>query len=1030
MLKVIKVTLTRRTAVWSKVLLLLLAAVVTTSTSSSSVPEVPATRAAFLKPAPPPVVENTRTQEQIERTLLQELEEEAEQDEEDQSNIWSSCMKTTSTSKNSSPRQEYHIKIQSTELLHSVPYISGLNTLEEDKLPDTEKEKRAELAPSEVRRTIAPSGGSTDLVPRSVPVEVRPPNLFNTAGPVEVRLPNLFRHVVEHRFFQRMKKIKQLAQAYHVFPNAVHTRYEHSLGVGQMAWELLQLLESKVLEDEAAGLFPSSSSSRSGQDNVEKVGVEGCGASSSAHSGTPTTRAFSPDHEDPLPSSVTRISTRASSSIKPSTLLLELNDRDRVCIVFAAMTHDLGHPAFSHAFEVFMRENGRPSWSHEDASRQLIATLWQEVYPKIEADYNAMIRRVYTQKSNTQEEEEFLRSMLLQFDVDKDLQFIQELVELPAKKRLRASLGEAVDKPSSTTIHRTTRPDKAAVNYISNTINFQTLWSQHVHGRPVHYSWAYEIVSNWRGGIDVDRLDYFVRDAYHAGVASPVQWRQFLNSMRIVVTSTTTRTTSSEPEDITAYSTCTRTTNNIFLGLGEQEDHHEFQEDQGQGQDVEENMIWTIGLPLGKEFEYRYSLFEWRMQMYERIYRHPDVVKIETCLRRALRMLSYSSSGRSAGSSSCSATSTSTSSGRALRMPSSGCSLRTSDSSVVPGGRSLTSSSASHSSFQRIMAAADLEHFDAEEYITLTDESVYKLVFENPRAAAYLRYAKEYSLRDIGRIEVLNSCADPAPDRLSVVSKLLDEKTRMQEMQALRSFVQGSVRPPLSSGIPDPVVESHDASDNEESLFENLIVIPEELHAGNKDCDPCENIAFFVRDMDVDILLEDASRSFRGGPLLRTKPTLTCKMGGVLGSSAGSFMKRQLNFYFDSPKECGKCGKRFCLDSSQVDGGVEDFADQHGEGGEGRKEKEEIGGAHPEKQLGSGGHGKTGGQGRCTCQYPTDLKPVTSSACSKFLQKAIRAAVAKYIEQGSSVSSSCCSGVPGRTYPHHTPLLHVGRGIS
>ena len=31
--------------------------------------------------------------------------------------------------------------------------------------------------------------------------------------------------------FQRLKRIKQLAAVHHVFPCAVHTRFEHSIGV-------------------------------------------------------------------------------------------------------------------------------------------------------------------------------------------------------------------------------------------------------------------------------------------------------------------------------------------------------------------------------------------------------------------------------------------------------------------------------------------------------------------------------------------------------------------------------------------------------------------------------------------------------------------------------------------------------------------------------------------------------------------------------------------------------------------------------
>src|SRR5713226_8576635 len=40
--------------------------------------------------------------------------------------------------------------------------------------------------------------------------------------------------------FQRLRGIKQLGTAYLVFPSAVHTRFEHSLGTSWMAHRMLE----------------------------------------------------------------------------------------------------------------------------------------------------------------------------------------------------------------------------------------------------------------------------------------------------------------------------------------------------------------------------------------------------------------------------------------------------------------------------------------------------------------------------------------------------------------------------------------------------------------------------------------------------------------------------------------------------------------------------------------------------------------------------------------------------------------------
>src|SRR5262245_40201396 len=53
------------------------------------------------------------------------------------------------------------------------------------------------------------------------------------AGPLEIEL-------MDTPEFQRLRGIKQLGTAYLVFPSAVHTRFEHSLGTSWMAHRVLQ----------------------------------------------------------------------------------------------------------------------------------------------------------------------------------------------------------------------------------------------------------------------------------------------------------------------------------------------------------------------------------------------------------------------------------------------------------------------------------------------------------------------------------------------------------------------------------------------------------------------------------------------------------------------------------------------------------------------------------------------------------------------------------------------------------------------
>ncbi len=63
--------------------------------------------------------------------------------------------------------------------------------------------------------------------------------------------------LVEHPYFQRLRRIKQLGFTHYVYPGALHTRFHHALGALHLMTETISVLRSKgteITEEEAQGV--------------------------------------------------------------------------------------------------------------------------------------------------------------------------------------------------------------------------------------------------------------------------------------------------------------------------------------------------------------------------------------------------------------------------------------------------------------------------------------------------------------------------------------------------------------------------------------------------------------------------------------------------------------------------------------------------------------------------------------------------------------------------------------------------------
>lgn len=54
--------------------------------------------------------------------------------------------------------------------------------------------------------------------------------------------------IIEHEYFQRLRRIKQLGLTFYVYPGAIHSRFQHTLGATHLMSEALNTLKSKGVE--------------------------------------------------------------------------------------------------------------------------------------------------------------------------------------------------------------------------------------------------------------------------------------------------------------------------------------------------------------------------------------------------------------------------------------------------------------------------------------------------------------------------------------------------------------------------------------------------------------------------------------------------------------------------------------------------------------------------------------------------------------------------------------------------------------
>src|SRR5436190_13067865 len=86
-------------------------------------------------------------------------------------------------------------------------------------------------------------------------IQANKQRIFNDPVYGFIKIPfDLVFELMEHPWFQRLRRIKQLGLTHMVYPGALHTRFHHALGalhLLNMALDTLKIKEIDITEEEA-----------------------------------------------------------------------------------------------------------------------------------------------------------------------------------------------------------------------------------------------------------------------------------------------------------------------------------------------------------------------------------------------------------------------------------------------------------------------------------------------------------------------------------------------------------------------------------------------------------------------------------------------------------------------------------------------------------------------------------------------------------------------------------------------------------
>ncbi|KAM6981977.1 deoxynucleoside triphosphate triphosphohydrolase SAMHD1-like [Tautogolabrus adspersus] len=209
---------------------------------------------------------------------------------------------------------------------------------------------------------------------------------------------------------------------------------------------------------------------------------------------------------------------------------LDITDRDILCVQVAGLCHDLGHGPFSHLYDgMFLPKaleekekeiRGNEKLGEKEKLEELKKLKKLEDWKTVRMSFMSLCVLQHEKGScdmlDHLVKENNLEPVIKKYGLTpEDMTFIKEMI--------------AEDQKCSVNSLTTTYVsiELVLILFVSSSLQWPYV------GRTKDKSFLYEIVSNKRNGIDVDKFDYLARDSYHLGIKNNFDFHRFMQFARV-----------------------------------------------------------------------------------------------------------------------------------------------------------------------------------------------------------------------------------------------------------------------------------------------------------------------------------------------------------------------------------------------------------------------------------------------------------------------------------------------------------------